>query len=141
MDFRHPGEVLSAQDALARFLAGQNVPVQPSPQPADDYRLLLSAQPEWLDVDAAFLQKLLAEAPPDATPKERQKWLRQRLQEKFRCAHRPPRWLQSPQWPIGEHGPLVFLGQLAVKDFHDEAAVYVFHDPATGECRSVLQVA
>ena len=41
----------------------------------------------------------------------------------------------------GEHGPLVFLGQMAVKGyFHDEATVYVFHDPATGTCQTVLQV-
>lgn len=141
LDYRHPGNVLSAQDALARFLASKNVPVQPSPQAAEDYRLLLTAQPKWLDVDVAFLQKLMAEAPPAATLKARKEWLQQRLLERFRYAHQPPRWLQSPQWPIGEHGPLVFLGQMPVKDhFHDEAAVYVFHDPATGECRSVLQI-
>ena len=143
LDYRDPGEVLSAQDALTRFLADRNVPVRPSTQAAEDYRLLLSAQPKWLDVDVAFLQKLLAEAPTDATTsKTRKEWLRGQLLERFCCAHRPPHWLQSPQWPVGEHGPLVFLGQLAVKDyFHDEAAVYVFHDPATGECLSVLQVA
>ncbi len=142
LDYRHPGNVLSAQDALARFLADRNVPVRPSLQAAEDYRLFLSAQPKWLDVDASLLQKLMAGAPPDATPKARKEFLRRQLLERFRYAHRPPRWLQSPQWPIGEHGPLVFLGQLVVKDyFHDGAMVYVFHDPATGECRTVLQVA
>ena len=143
LDYHHPGDMLSAQGELGRFLAERNVPVQTSIQAAEAYRLLLSAQPAWLDVDAALLQRLLAEAPPEATtPKGRREWLRGRLLEQFRCADRPPRWLQSPQWPVGEHGPLVFLGQLAVKDyFHDEAVVYVFHDPATGECCTVLQVA
>lgn len=37
---------------------------------------------------------------------------------------------------------MVFLGQLAIRDyFHDEAAVYVFHDPATGLRETVLQLA
>lgn len=143
LDYHHPGDLLSAQDALTCFLTQKNVPVRSSTQAAEDYRLLLSAQPRWLNVDAATLQELVAEAPATVvTLDQRRNWLRQRLQERFRCSGKPPRWLQSPQWPVGEHGPLVFLGQVAVTGyFHDEAAVYVFHDPVSGECRTVLQTA
>ena len=143
LDYRHPGDRLSAQDTLARFLAQKNVPVRPSTQAAADLQLLLSVQPRWLDLDALTLQQFMAEAPATAaTPTQRRTWLRQRLRESYRCAGQPPRWLQSPQWLVGAHGPLVFLGQVAVADyFHDDAAVYVFHDPATGECRTVLQTA
>ena len=45
LDYRRPDDLLSAQGALGRFLADKNVPVRPSPQAAEDYRLLLSAQP------------------------------------------------------------------------------------------------
>ena len=52
----------------------------------------------------------------------------------------PPEWIQSPCWPHSAAGPLVFLGQLKVDQyFHDLATVYVFHDPANGECQTIVQ--
>jgi hypothetical protein len=43
---------------------------------------------------------------------------------------------------MNEHGPLVFLGQIDIRNyFHDEAAAYVFHDPVTGVTETVIQVA
>jgi len=59
----------------------------------------------------------------------------------FRCLGEPPEWIQEPDWPINENGPLVFLGQLSVLNyFHDESAAYVFHDPTTGGCETIIQV-
>lgn len=65
-----------------------------------------------------------------------------------------PKWLQlapavvqalmaeAPAWPIGDAGPLVFLRQVAIPDyFHDDAAAYVFYDPATRQCQTILQTA
>ena len=141
LDYDDPGDVLDAQSVLIRVLSKHGVTVTPSGAPQKEYDLILSSQPKWLDADAKYLSSLLASAPP-LTQKERKVWLRQRLFELFRYVKHPPRWLQSPSWPIGDSGPLVFLGQFNIDDyFHDTATAYVFHDPATGECKSVVQVA
>ena len=143
LDYDDLGDVLSAQGVLTDVLNKHGVAVSPSDAPRSEYNLILSAQPKWLDADAKYLSSLLASAPPSLQKKEERKaWLRQRLLELFRYVKHPPRWLQSPAWPISDSGPLVFLGQFNIDDyFHDTAAVYVFHDPATGECKSVVQVA
>lgn len=141
IDYDSPGDVLDVQHVLVEFLARHGVPTKPAAGPLNEFRLLLDAQPRWLDADMKYLASRLAPAPP-SSPKEQKAWLRQRILELFRYVKSPPRWLQSPAWPIGDSGPLVFLGQFAVSDyFHDNAVVYVFHDPATNECRSVVQVA
>ena len=141
LDYGNPGRLLDAQDVLAALLKKHGIETISASAVGDDHELLLSAQPRWLDVDVKYLSSLLASSPP-LPPKERKAWLRRRLLELFRCAKTPPRWLQSPSWPMGDAGPLVFLGQFAVNGyFHDDAAVFVFHDPATGRCTSIVQVA
>lgn len=140
LDLRNPADALNAQGALLEFLHAAGIPVTVSDKPAELHALLLAAQPKWLDVDPGYVAALLENAPPHAGKGERTRWLRATLLELFRYAKKPPRWLQAPAWPIGPQGPLVFLGQLAVDGyFHDQAAVYVFHDAHTNECRSILQ--
>lgn len=140
LDLRNPADALNAQGALLEFLHAAGIPVTVSDKPAELHALLLAAQPKWLDVDPGYVAALLENAPPHAGKGERTRWLRATLLELFRYAKKPPRWLQAPAWPIGPQGPLVFLGQLAVDGYlHDHAAVYVFHDAHTNECRSILQ--
>lgn len=138
LDPHDPGDVLNAQEALAELLRSKGIGFTASRQAADDHALLLAIQPRWLDADTAYLASLVATAPAHLAGRERRAWLKARVLELFRYRKQPPRWLQSPAWPIGANGPLVFLGQLGM-DAHDTAAVYVFHDPATGELRNVVQ--
>ena len=141
LDYGHPRDVLDAHGALRGFLANLGVVVTPASAPGNEHELLLAAQPRWIDADLKFLADVLAGAPPLSLP-ERKAWLRQRILELFRYVKRPPRWIQSPAWPMGKAGPMVFLGQMPVDGyFHDTAAAYIFHDPATGECTSIIQVA
>jgi hypothetical protein len=140
LHYDDPGDVLNAQDALTQFLAQHGIVVTPSPGPAQLHALLLSAQPRWLCADTAYLAGLLEGAPP-LPPPALKAWLKERILERFRFSSRPPRWLQNPEWPVGPSGPLVFLGQIPLPNyFHDEAAVYVFHDPTLGACQTVIQV-
>jgi hypothetical protein len=135
-----PGDVLTAQGALAEFLKRMNVLVTPSKGPSELFDLVLSAQPRWLNVDAAVLQNILAEIPSLENRGELRKWLRARMLERYRYVKKPPVWLQAPNWPLGKNGPLVFLGQISVEGyFHDAAAAYVFHDPELNQCTTVLQ--
>ncbi|WP_051237259.1 hypothetical protein [Ottowia thiooxydans] len=141
LKYDDPGEVLDAHVAVCEWLVERGTSFTPSKERSQTYELIQAAQPRWLDLDATFLESVLATAPP-LHGAELKAWLRSRLLELFKCCGRPPRWIQSPAWPIGTHGPLIFFGQLSVPNyFHDEAAVYVFHDTATGECTCITQVA
>ena len=72
-------------------------------------------------------------------------WLRPILTHTFRCLSHPPRWIQNPNWQMCGHVPMLFVGQVDVRAcegvLHDEASFYVFFDPASGECRTVMQIA
>ena len=139
LHYDNPGDVLTAHGALRDFLKKLGVAITPSQEPSKAYELLRSAQPRWVDADMSYLSSILALA-PQLPPPSRKTWLKQRILERFRYLSSPPRWIQSPAWPMGRDGPMVFLGQIAIKDYlHDNGAVYVFHDPATGECTSIIQ--
>ncbi len=106
------------------------------------YGIILAAQPAWLDANPKWVKEELIAKSGGQTGNQLKKWLRERLLERFRYVAKPPRWLQSPSWPMGDKGPLVFLGQFDVRGyFHDDAVVYVFQDPDSGECKSIVQVA
>ena len=133
---------LNAQGALEQFLNRRGIAYISTDKYRKLYELLLDAQPSWLDVDMEYFQtQVLALAPIDLKKVALKKWLREKLKELFKFVSKPPHWIQNPQWPIQDCRPLVFLGQFALKDyFHDNAAVYVFHNKESGECKTVIQV-
>lgn len=140
-NFNDPAEVLNVHGALIEFLTRNGIAHEPTNQYEEFHQILLSAQPKWLDVDTAYMQSKILPAAGDRTGDDLKQWLQTRLLELFRYIEQPPDWIQDPTWPIGEHGPLVFLGQLSINHyFHDEAAVYIFHDPNTGGCVTMIQV-
>jgi hypothetical protein len=105
------------------------------------FNLILKAQPRRLDVDPSYVQNHILPAGEGKAGKALTEWLKGEFRKRFRFVKRPPKWIQSPDWPINDNGPLVFLGQLNVENyFHDAATVYVFHDPVTGACSTVIQV-
>jgi hypothetical protein len=140
LDYTLPRDVLTAQGALSEALRALNVTANISERQIELLDLIHSAQPKWLDADARLVQSILTEAPSFQTKSEMRAWLKARLLERHRYLKKPPVWLQSPNWPIGKEGPLVFLGQVSVEGYlHDDGAAYVFHDPSSGECVTVLQ--
>jgi hypothetical protein len=142
LDLASPGDVLNAQGALSQWLTRHSVAHSRSSDAENLHGTILGAQPAWLDVDPKWIQEELIAKSGGLTGNRLKKWLRERLLERFRYVGKPPRWLQSPSWPIGPEGPFVFLGQLEVRGyFHDHAVVYVFHDPASGEYKSIVQIA
>lgn len=65
--------------------------------------------------------------------------LHRELSTRFCPNGRPPEWLQHPEWPINENGPLAFVGQMLTnQDAHDET-VFIFQDQVTGWIQTVLQ--
>jgi len=140
-DFSTPGGILNVQGALEQFLERKKVLFKPSKVHSKFYDLLLSAQPRWLRVPDEWLKKHVLIDAQDRQKKELRDWIRKRLLELFRYRVKPPRWIQSPNWPINDNVPLVFLGQMNISGyFHDEATAYLFHDPKSGICETVIQV-
>lgn len=140
-DYDDPGDVLNAQGALCDFMDRNHITYERSSKYSDFYDLLLGASPPWLNPDSKYVAENILPDAEGRTGSELQKWLSRKLREQFRCAGDPPEWIQSPCWPISVNGPMVFLGQLEIKNyFHDFAVAYIFHDPATGACETVIQV-
>lgn len=139
-DLRRSGSVLDIHGELRDFLHRQGVPFTPVTDADDTYAAILNALPQWLSMNE-FISSELIPRSEGRRKAALTSWIRAEVKQRFRYVSRPPSWVQSPDWPIGPNGPLVFLGQVAVLDyFHDEAAVFVFHDPASGEFQTVVQV-
>lgn len=141
-DYTDPGGRLNAQGAAAEWLTRRGIPYVPDPSPGALYDLVLAAQPKWLAVEMKYVETTFLARSEGRSGEVLKSWLAEELLRAFRYIKSPPDWIQNPEWPLGSSGPLVFLGQVSVEHyFHDVAAAYVFHDPATGECTTVVQVA
>ena len=139
-DFDDPGDILNAHGAVCDFLDRNGHPYRRTGEYADFYQLDLEASPGWLAADPKYVRDHILPGADGRTGHELRLWLADRLLERYRYVSKPPDWVQGPCWPHGAAGPLVFLGQLEVVGyFHDFGTVYVFHDPATGECQTVIQ--
>lgn len=140
LDFDDPGDVLNGVGICAFLLDARGISYVASLAASSLVDALARAQPKWLDVDSGYLATQLLPHADGRTGRVLVEWLREQLLQRFRFVSKPPKWIQSPAWPIVAGVPLVFLGQLSVRDyFHDQGAVFVFHDPATGTCVTVVQ--
>ncbi len=141
LDYDDPADALNAQGALTDFMDRNGIAYTRTNLYQDMHRMILDAQPKWLNVDTKYVQEQMMPAAGQRQGDELREWLRAEFRRRFRCVSALPKWLQAPAWPIGPNGPLVFLGQVKVSGyFHDEAKVYVFHDAGTGMCETVTQV-
>ena len=141
-DFDHFAGVLNVHGALQDYLARNGIASDATEAYGKYFNLLLLAQPGWLDVVESdyFLTEVLPAA-GKRTGDDLKQWIHDQLLDRFRYVKEPPHWIQSPDWPIKENGPLVFLGQVDVEDyFHDDAAAYVFYDATNGAFDTILQV-
>jgi hypothetical protein len=66
--------------------------------------------------DELFRRKLFAEYENDGSPKNRKKWLAERLNGRFLFMDVPPRWVGEPKWAYHDNEPMIFLHQFEVED-------------------------
>lgn len=141
LDLRNEIDIYNARETLREFLArhGQAVSISRDSQ---DFEEALATQPGWLDVlETPYFQREVWSKREDRSGKELHDWLADQFLRLFRYADIPPEWLQNPEWPIGEKGPLVFLGQMPVQDYWDSrTVVYVFYEESTKKCETVIQM-
>ncbi|TFY84381.1 hypothetical protein DYL61_31140 [Pseudomonas nabeulensis] len=104
------------------------------------FNLTLKVQPKWLSLPSDYLSQLI-EDQKNLSPKALQAWLKEKIKTDFRCLKTPPKWLQSPQWPVEDGKPMIFVGQLDISELsHDNAQAYLFFDDAKKTFRTITQV-
>jgi hypothetical protein len=140
LDYGDPDAVLNAQEMLANYLQRRGISFRATGEHADLTHILHAAQPEWLDVDAAWIQSEVLPEAGNREGDELRQWLENRLLALFQFIKSPPQWLQQPEWPIGPNGPLLFLGVVDTEDYlgHGEQ-VFVFYDTHDGTTSAVIQ--
>ena len=135
------GGLLNSQGIIEDFLSKAGIEFSASTRYSDAYSLILESLPPYLDPPVEFIMQLIPNDPGMSQTQKKQ-LLKQRLETAFPCAGKPPTWMQSPDWPIVNGKPLVFVGQLAMDlpaVFHDSGMVYVFYSPDDGSFETVSQ--
>jgi hypothetical protein len=63
----------------------------------------------------------------------------------FRSVNELPQWIHEAEWQFFDGRPMLFVGQHDVSQdqsgLHDDASLFVFWDPRTGETKTVIQIA
>ncbi len=94
------------------------------------YSELLDIAPRYVDINSNwFYDNILNRCEYAFGTKNRKYWLKNKIIEAFKFKNKPPCWLQNPEWPINEKGPLLFIKQsdnpnYLTKDYID----YYFDD-------------
>ncbi|MBM4068143.1 MAG: hypothetical protein FJ271_04270 [Planctomycetes bacterium] len=143
LDFNDPGDICTAQGALELFLNKRGIAFRHATVHLDLLDILRDSQPKWLDVDPAYVKDHILPKAGQRQGNELKDWLKARFRQLFRCHKKPPSWIQNPAWPINEHGPLYFLGQIKIENcslFHDDGALYVFLDAVNGSTATLTQL-
>ena len=132
-NFHDIGDMYELQNALERYLWQKGINVTPRNNFKELHDLMLVVQPAWLDISSGYFERLLEQA-GERKGKALKDFLKKKILDDYRCLDKKPKWLQSPQWPVEEGIPLVFVGQLDVTPlslFHDLSQLYVFFNEKT----------
>jgi hypothetical protein len=72
-------------------------------------------------------------------------WLEEQVVRQFRSIRNRPEWLQSPEWPVFQGKPMLFVGQIDLPEgstaiLNHNASFYVFWDyGGTGSTKVIVQ--
>jgi len=136
------GGLVNSEGIIEDFLQKAEVTFHSAKRFDGIYRLILKAVPDYLDPPLEFLTEEIVPLDDDLSDAQKTKLVKQRLREYFKYVDKPPKWIQSPDWPIRDGKPLVFVGQLPIDApelFHDKGVAYLFFDPANGGFETVAQ--
>ena len=131
---------VNVRDALSKFLHGKGVDHKADSSASETFRLILAASPSWLMLPDIYVEKLRVIIRDIPEKKSKADTIKKHISEDFRFVGKPPKWLQSANWPFQEKRPMIFVGQLNLGDLlHDTAQIYVFFDELERKVHSILQ--
>lgn len=133
---------LNAQGAVKLFLEKMNIEANSTKQYSEDYDLLLTTSPKYLDISPDFFEKYILPTDQSLSKSEKKQMIKKNIAQLFKYQTKPPKWIQNPNWPIKNNNPMYFLGQVDIKKgdtFHDDGSVYLFVDKETGSIETVKQ--
>jgi hypothetical protein len=135
-DLSDPFDQEDARSAISDFLGRNGLGEIVSHQ--TEIQCALDAQPRWLDViPSEFFTNVIWAHRGDRQGQALKEWIAEQLLKHFKFEANPPKWLQSPEWPIVDHSPLTFIGQLEVKS--SEEYIYVFRNDRTNAYTCISQ--
>ena len=138
-DYQSLESIYNVQTLLSTVLSKKNITHTVEKKYETLFNLTLKVQPKWLSLPSDYLSKLVEER-KNLSSKELQAWLKEKIKIDFRYLKVPPKWLQSPAWPMVDGKPMVFLGQLDISELsHDNAQAYLFFDEGKQSFYTVTQ--
>ncbi|MCL8309043.1 MULTISPECIES: hypothetical protein [Pseudomonas] len=69
-----------------------------------------------------FLESLYYAYEQEGSPKNRKKWIAEKIKDKFICMASPPVWVGEPRWAYLDDVPMVFLNQFKVSNIEGRLA-------------------
>lgn len=83
-----------------------------------------------------LVQKIVYDAIPEKTKKARREKARLEIENQFHInGKNKPRWIQGPEWPMGQSSPMEFISQKRSKEYVE----YLFEDFDTKKQRLIVQ--
>ena len=136
------GGLVNSEAIIAHFLTLAQVSHMANKPYGQLHRFILAVQPDYLDIPTDYFLAHILPNEDGLSETQKIQIAQQKIKTLFRYSERAPQWIQSPQWPIHNQVPSVFLGQIkieAVDYFHDNGAAYLFFNPATGDFETITQ--
>ena len=125
-DYKSFGELWDVQELLSQFLTCQGIKIEKTPKYKDIVKLIMKVQPKWLDIPGDYIEYLVGLSDHNGN-KELEEFLKKQIKDNFKSLKKPPKWLQSPNWPIENNHPLIFVGQIDISEIrHDISYLYIF---------------
>jgi len=139
-DYESLACIYNVQTLLSERLDSQGIAHTVDDSHERRFTLALNAQPKWLSLPPPYFARFMADH--DALdPKALKTALNAAITRDFRCLKAPPKWLQAtPEWPLADHVPMVFVGQLDISGLgHDTGQAYLFFDAQQQRFHTVSQ--
>ncbi|AYH20937.1 hypothetical protein C5E22_22255 [Pectobacterium parmentieri] len=133
-----PGEI-NAKDLLSQFLKIKGVDFKFNEEHEKIYDIMLKVKPSWINISGDYLKHLIDKC-KGVQGRELEILLKNEIHSSFKFIKKKPTWLQSPDWPINNNSPLLFIGQIDISNLkNDVSFLYVFFDKKNREYINIEQ--
>jgi len=140
-NYKNPATTVNLQDALAKFLEWKGVSYHQDKSALQVYEIILKSSPAWVSLPEFYIDKV-KNLISDVDEKKAHAVVKMEIKKDFVSLGKPPKWLQSPDWPFDGQNPMVFVGQLGLDNLkHDISYIYIFINPKNDKVCSIIQTA